>query len=245
MSSASETTEHVPLDKSGERIRRMFGQIADRYDLLNHVLSLGIDHSWRRRTVRMVPPRSIHPVLDVCTGTGDLALAYWRAGGGQVPVVGADFCRPMLQHARAKAARRRAHGVSFVEADALALPFADESFQIASCAFGLRNTSDPDRALREMHRVLCREGRLAVLEFSLPRREPLRALYRLYFSEVLPRLGQLLAGNRERAYSYLPASVQEFPAGEALLQRLRAAGFNDAACYPFTFGIACLYVATR
>ncbi len=245
MTSSTQHSESTSLDKSGERIRRMFGQIADRYDLLNHVLSLGIDHSWRRRTVRKVPPTGRLPVLDICTGTGDLALAYWRAGRGRVRVVGADFCRRMLQHARAKAARRKAHGVSFVEADALALPFADESFEVASCAFGLRNTSDPDRALREMHRVLCRGGRLAVLEFSLPRHEPLRGIYRFYFGRVLPRLGQLLAGDRERAYSYLPASVHDFPAGEALLERLHAAGFVDAAYYPFTFGIACLYVAAR
>jgi demethylmenaquinone methyltransferase/2-methoxy-6-polyprenyl-1,4-benzoquinol methylase len=195
--------------------------------------------------VRRVPPTGRLPVLDLCTGTGDLALTYWRAGRGRVRVIGADFCRPMLERARAKAARRRAEGVSFVEADALALPFEDESFEIVSCAFGLRNTSDPDRALREMHRVLSPGGRVAVLEFSLPRRQPLRGLYRFYFGTLLPRLGNWLAKNRERAYSYLPASVEEFPEGEALLERLRAAGFTDAACYPFTFGIASLYVATR
>ncbi|MCL6501417.1 MAG: bifunctional demethylmenaquinone methyltransferase/2-methoxy-6-polyprenyl-1,4-benzoquinol methylase UbiE [Pirellulales bacterium] len=245
MTRASELTEPRFLDKSAERIRRMFGQIAGRYDLLNHVLSLGIDRSWRRRTVCTVPPAGRLPVLDLCTGTGDLALAYWRAGGGGVRVVGADFCRPMLQRARAKAARRRAAGVSFVEADALALPFVDESFQIASCAFGLRNTSDPDRALREMYRVLCPGGRLAVLEFSLPRHHLLSAIYRFYFARVLPRLGQLLACNQEDAYSYLPASVQEFPAGEALLERLRAAGFVEPRYHAFTCGIACLYVAVR
>lgn len=223
----------------------MFGQIAERYDFLNHLLSLGIDVHWRRQTVRRVPPRGDAPVLDLCTGTGDLALAYYRAGSGNTPVVGADFCHPMLVVGDDKARRRQADGVTFVEADAQRLPFADNSFQIVSVAFGLRNVTDTDRGLREMVRVCQPGGKIAVLEFSLPRRQPLRALYNWYFRHVLPRIGQALARNSDEAYHYLPESVGEFPSGEALAERMRAAGAHDIRISPMTCGVATLYVGTK
>src|SRR5580704_3847723 len=127
------------VDKSANRVQRMFGEIAARYDFLNHLLSLGIDHYWRWRTVRRVRPEGGLPVLDVCSGTGDLALAYYRAAGGRVPIVGADFCRPMLDVGQAKRRRAGAERLAFVVADAERLPFPSESFQIVSVAFGLRN----------------------------------------------------------------------------------------------------------
>ncbi|MBN1909203.1 MAG: bifunctional demethylmenaquinone methyltransferase/2-methoxy-6-polyprenyl-1,4-benzoquinol methylase UbiE [Pirellulales bacterium] len=235
----------MPVDKSAARIRTMFGQIARRYDLLNHVLSLGIDRRWRRRAVRLVPPDGDGPVLDVCTGTGDLALDYWRAGGEKTPVVGADFCRPMLTRAQNKTARSGASGVRLVEADSLRLPFADDSFGIVTVAFGLRNVGDTDRGLREMVRVCRPGGRVAVLEFSSPTFPPLRLVYGWYFRHVLPRIGQALASNPHAAYNYLPTSVGEFPQGEALSSRMRQAGLGHVWYEQFTFGIATLYVGVK
>jgi demethylmenaquinone methyltransferase/2-methoxy-6-polyprenyl-1,4-benzoquinol methylase len=236
----------MTVDKSSDRVRRMFGEIAGRYDLLNRVLSLGMDRRWRRRTARLVPPEGNAPILDLCTGTADLALAYWRAGGGQTPVVGADFCHPMLVLGRDKLRRAGAEGqVRLVEADAQQLPFPDDCFQIVSVAFGLRNVSDTDRGLREMVRVCRPGGRVAVLEFSMPRAWPLRAVYRWYFHRVLPRVGQSLARNRQSAYNYLPASVGEFPRDEALAQRMRDAGLHDVRFHRFTFAVATLHVGVK
>ena len=234
----------MTIDKSGPRVRQMFAEIAPRYDLLNHLLSLGVDRRWRRRTVKLVPPSNDEPVLDVCTGTADLALAYWRAAGGRVPLVGADFCRPMLQIGRAKSRRTRA-SIALVEADAQRLPFPDDTFQIVSVAFGLRNLSDTDRGLAEMVRVCRPGGRLAVLEFALPRARPLRTLYGWYFHRLLPRIGQALARNRQAAYNYLPASVGLFPQDEALTERIRTAGAAHVQVHRFTFGVATLYVGIK
>ncbi|MBL7134343.1 MAG: bifunctional demethylmenaquinone methyltransferase/2-methoxy-6-polyprenyl-1,4-benzoquinol methylase UbiE [Phycisphaerae bacterium] len=235
----------MPIDKSAARVRRMFGEIAGRYDFLNHLLSMGVDRSWRRRTVRLVPPGE-GPVLDVCTGTGDLALAYWRAGGSEIDVVGADFSRPMLEVGRHKVERAGAQDrVSFVEADAENLPLADDTFRVVCVAFGLRNVSDTDRGLREMARVCRAGGKVAVLEFSMPGAWPLKSVYGWYFRRVLPRIGQLLARNRQAAYNYLPASVGQFPQDEALAERMRAAGLGRVDYYPFSFGIATLYVGVK
>jgi demethylmenaquinone methyltransferase / 2-methoxy-6-polyprenyl-1,4-benzoquinol methylase len=235
----------MSVDKSEVRVRRMFGQIAPRYDLLNHLLSLGIDVYWRSRAVRRAPPQGDFPVLDLCTGTGDLALAYWRAGKGQIPVVGADFCRPMLAVGHEKARRAGATGLEFFEADAQKLPFADSCFQIVSVSFGLRNVTDTDRGLREMLRVCRPGGRIVVLEFSMPRTHVLGKMYDWYFRYVLPRVGQTLARNRDEAYHYLPQSVSEFPSGERLADRMRAAGASDVRYWPLTFGVATLYVGTK
>jgi len=236
----------MTVDKSASRIQQMFGEIAGRYDLLNRLLSLGIDRWWRRRTVRLVPPQGEPPILDVCTGTADLALDYWRAGRGQTPVVGADFTHPMLCVGQEKVRRAGAQGqVRLVEADAQQLPFADDMFQIVCVAFGLRNVSDTDRGLREMTRVCRPGGRVAVLEFAMPRRWPLRPMYGWYFRHVLPRLGQALARNRQSAYHYLPTSVGEFPQNEALVQRMQDAGLREVRYHRFTAGIAVLYVGVK
>lgn len=236
----------MPVDKSNERVRQMFGEIAPRYDLLNHVLSLNIDRYWRWKTVRLAEPRATAPILDVCTGTGDLALAYHRRTGGQVSIVATDFCAEMLVIGQRK---RRQAGVAgellFIQADTQQLPFASEQFQLVTVAFGLRNVADTDRGLREMARVCQPGGRVAILEFSLPGRQPLRALYGWYFRHILPRLGQWLAANRQNAYNYLPASVGEFAEGEGLATRMRAAGLESVRCLPFTFGIATLYLGTK
>ncbi len=234
------------LDKREARIRRMFGSIAPTYDLLNHLLSLNIDRYWRRKTTRLVPPADSGPILDLCTGTGDLALAYDRAAEGQTPIVGADFCHEMLCRAVHKTARRNAaERLRYIEADAQRLPFSDDTFQITCVAFGLRNVTDTDRGLAEMVRVTRPGGRVAILEFSQPRHWLFGRLYRFYFRRVLPLVGQALSRSRDRAYSYLPASVLEFPDGEALAERLRKHGLTDVFWRPFTFGIATLYIGRK
>ncbi len=224
----------------------MFGEIAGRYDFLNHLLSLNVDKYWRWRAVRKAPPTGDAPVLDVCAGTGDLALAYFRKSRGAAPIVAADFCHEMLAQGAVKARRAGAEGrLSFWEADTLRLPFADNCFQLVSVAFGLRNVSDTDGGLREMTRVCRAGGRVVVLEFSMPRWQPFRAAYGWYFRRVLPRIGQLLARNRYDAYNYLPTSVGEFPEREALAAKMRAAGLSDVEYVSLTFGVATLYVGKK
>ncbi|HID21542.1 MAG TPA: bifunctional demethylmenaquinone methyltransferase/2-methoxy-6-polyprenyl-1,4-benzoquinol methylase UbiE [Planctomycetaceae bacterium] len=250
------TSSATSVDKSAERIRELFGEISPRYDLLNHLLSLGIDVYWRWRTVRSVPLSADAPILDVCTGTGDLALVFWKKAKRRVSVVGADFTHAMLVRAAQKAARLRQRdetsgnglpdrSVSFVEADALRLPFPDNRFQVVSVAFGLRNVADTDGGLREMARVCRPGGWVVVLEFSLPTLSCIRRLYLWYFRTVLPRVGQLLARNRQMAYHYLPESVSAFPQGEALAERMRACGLIDVSWEPMTFGIATLYCGQK
>jgi demethylmenaquinone methyltransferase/2-methoxy-6-polyprenyl-1,4-benzoquinol methylase len=234
------------LDKRETRIRRMFGHIAPTYDLLNHLLSLNVDHFWRWRTTRLVPPAGSGPILDLCTGTGDLALAYDRAARGRVPVFGVDFCREMLSRALAKTQGRKAQGrVRFLEADAQQLPFADDQFQITAVAFGLRNVTDTDRGLAEMVRVTRPGGKVAVLEFSRPRGRFTGRAYTFYFRHVLPVVGQLVSRSKDNAYRYLPESVLEFPDGEGLAAKLRQHGLDAVRYYPLTFGIATLYVGTK
>ena len=234
------------LDKREARIRRMFGHIAPSYDLLNHLLSLNIDHYWRWCTTRLVPPAGDAPILDLCTGTGDLALAYDRAAAGRVPIVGADFCHEMLVRARDKAERKGAASrVRFVEADAQRLPFPDSHFQIACVAFGLRNVTDTDRGIAEMVRVTRPGGRVTILEFSRPRGWFFGRMYRFYFRRLLPLVGGLVSRDGDDAYRYLPESVMEFPDGEALAERLRGHGLTGVTWRPFTFGIATLYVGVK
>ena len=232
------------VDKSGDRVRDMFAEIAPRYDLANRLLSGGIDMLWRRTTVRRAPPPTAGGILDVCCGTGDLALAYAAKAGPEVQIVASDFCRPMLDRGAEKGAKA-GRQIEWVEADAMALPFPAATFDLVTVAFGLRNIADPNRGLAEMARVTKPGGRLAILEFSLPRVSLLRRGYLWYFRNVLPRLGNALARNRSNAYSYLNQSVEEFPSGERLAAIVRAAGYDTVTMIPLTFGIATLSIATR
>jgi demethylmenaquinone methyltransferase/2-methoxy-6-polyprenyl-1,4-benzoquinol methylase len=239
-----ENTTTAPVDKRGDRIRDMFAAIAPRYDLLNRLLSLRIDQRWRRSAVSLLPPDGGGlPVLDVCTGTGDLALLYARRHP-DVRVVGVDFCPPMLARAKDKSSKSGSH-VEFLDGDALSLPFEHAAFQIVMVAFGLRNVADTDEGLRELVRVTAPGGRVAVLEFSTPSGGPLRWGYLTYFRRVLPWIGQRLAPNQDGAYHYLPESVLQFPERAALARRMEAAGLERVAVHPMTFGVATLYIGRR
>jgi demethylmenaquinone methyltransferase/2-methoxy-6-polyprenyl-1,4-benzoquinol methylase len=221
----------------------MFAGIAGRYDLLNHLLSGNVDKLWRRRVARGLRSSLIEGarVLDVACGTGDLSLVLARAGSAQI--VGLDFCRPMLEVARRKA-EADSRSIPFVEGDALRLPFADETFDAATIAFGLRNLAGVGDGLKELRRILRPEGRLAVLEFSSPVVPGFRALFRFYFARVLPRIGGLVSGSRG-AYEYLPDSVSRFPDQKRLAALMREAGFENVSYRNLTGGIAALHTGTR
>ena len=239
------TAVHDP-EGSDRRVRRMFASIAGRYDLLNHLLSLNIDRAWRTFTTRMVPPEPGIPILDCCTGTADLALAYDRAGKGRSPIVGTDFCREMLEIGRLKVGKAGASGrVTLVEGDARHLPAPDDTFGVVSVAFGLRNVSDTVQGVDELIRVARPGGKVAILEFSRPRGRILGRLYLTFFRHVLPRIGQALAPNPDGAYDYLPRSVLAFPDGQAMLDLLAARGLVSLELHPLTGGIATLYVGTK
>ena len=215
----------------------MFGSIARRYDLANHLLSCGCDFLWRRRAAKVVSGWNPDAIVDLATGTGDLALAL-AAALPQSEIVGADFSEEMLAVAKAKGLRRT------IAADALALPFADRSFDCVTIAFGLRNIKDWSAALREMNRILTANGHLLVMEFSIPSMSILRPIYRFYLHRVMPIFGAFLT-QKKTAYDYLGDSIEEFPGGEALLRLIEANGFRDAAAEPLTGGIVTIYTATK
>jgi demethylmenaquinone methyltransferase / 2-methoxy-6-polyprenyl-1,4-benzoquinol methylase len=214
-----------------EGVRRMFDRIAPVYDAMNRVMAAGLDRRWRRLTAEAVA-RPGARVLDACCGTGDLALASARLGA---EVTGLDFSEPMLERAR-----RKAPDLDWVQGDALALPFADASFDGATVGFGVRNLEDLEAGLRELRRVLRPGGRLGVLEITRPG-GLLRPFYRFWFDGVVPVLGKVLPGGE--AYTYLPASVRRFPGPEDLSGLLRAAGFRDVRYRLFAGGIVALHVA--
>jgi demethylmenaquinone methyltransferase/2-methoxy-6-polyprenyl-1,4-benzoquinol methylase len=222
----------------------MFAGIAARYDLLNHLLSGNIDRRWRRlvaKRLRTALEGEGAVALDVACGTGDLSLAIAQGTGARV--IGTDFCRPMLEVASRKT-ERGATRIPYVEGDALRLPFADRSFDAVSIAFGLRNLSSVEGGLKELWRVLKPGGRCAVLEFSSPVVPGFRALFRLYFTRILPRIGGLVSGSRG-AYEYLPDSVSRFPDQKRLAELMQGVGFAEVEYLNLTGGIAALHLGTR
>jgi demethylmenaquinone methyltransferase / 2-methoxy-6-polyprenyl-1,4-benzoquinol methylase len=213
----------------------MFGAIARRYDLANHTLSCGTDFYWRKCAVNIVASWRPGKIVDLATGTGDLALALQR----KLPdaeVTGVDFLPEMLDLAQRKGVRQT------ILADAMQLPFSDGSFDCVTIAFGLRNMENWGGALAEMSRVLGRDGHLLVLEFSLPTRSIVRAIYRLYLHRCLPLLGSLLT-RKKSAYDYLGDSIEEFPSGHAMIDLIEASGFRHATLQPLSYGIATIYTA--
>jgi demethylmenaquinone methyltransferase / 2-methoxy-6-polyprenyl-1,4-benzoquinol methylase len=225
------------------RVRKMFGAIAGKYDFLNHFLSANFDRAWRQACVREVAkrlPSGLPRIVDVGCGTADLSLAFSSLG----PVLGCDFCRPMLRIGAEKVSRKNSHPISLVGADALALPFFSESFDVAVSAFVLRNLSDMDQGLREMQRVLRPGGVLGVLDFGMPQNSIAAALYRFYFQKILPKLGNFISGV-DGPYRYLPNSVESFPPAGELKRMIECAGFRDVEYRLLTGGVAVLLVATR
>jgi demethylmenaquinone methyltransferase/2-methoxy-6-polyprenyl-1,4-benzoquinol methylase len=220
----------------------MFTLIAPRYDLLNHILSFNVDRVWWRRTARTfghILARSDARVLDLCCGTGDMAFALRRqAGKSSAQIVGADFSHAMLRRAAFKSADRIA-SPEWIEADALNVPFPDAHFDLVTSAFGFRNLADYDAGLREIARVLRPGGECGILDFGEPR-GAMGALYRIYFKQILPRVGTVISGVRG-PYVYLPASVERFPSPGEMLTRMKNAGLAEASWTPYTFGIAGLY----
>lgn len=228
-------------------VREMFSSIAPRYDLLNHLLSANVDKLWWRRAARSFRAILSRPgvqVLDLCCGTGDMAFALFHQAP-QAHITGADFSHPMLKLAFQKAhTRSRSETfVNWVEADALRLPFADQTFDLVTSAFGFRNLADYDAGLGEIRRVLRPGGQCGILEFSEPPGLVGR-VYDLYFRHLLPKIGAMLSGVRG-AYSYLPASVARFPRAPEMLARMRNSGLRDVAWTPYTFGIAGLFRGER
>lgn len=233
------------LNKSPERIAGMFDAIAGRYDLLNHVLSAGIDKRWRRRAIRSLGLTGSERVLDLCTGTGDLALAAVDAKPGAARVLGVDFAGAMLRVGLEKVrARKQDRRVSLVRGDAARIPAVSASVDAVTIAFGIRNVQNTSAACDEIFRVLKPGGRLAVLEFAIPRTPGVRGAYLWYFNQVLPRIGQLVS-RHNAAYGYLPASVGAFASPDEFVTILRKSGFARIDAVPLTFGIVYLYTAQR
>lgn len=224
-------------------VRRIFSEIAPRYDLLNHILSLNIDRAWRRRALELLGwrARPAGTYVDLCAGTLDVGAQLTRSRGFEGFVVGADFAEPMLRAGAGKAPPRV---LAPVTADALQLPLRDGAADGAVVAFGIRNVADLDASLAEVRRVLAEGGRFVILEFSTPRAAVVRTFYQFYFHNVLPRVGRLVSGHRT-AYTYLPRSVANFPVEEELAARMTAAGFRDVRWESLTFGIAAIHVGTR
>jgi demethylmenaquinone methyltransferase/2-methoxy-6-polyprenyl-1,4-benzoquinol methylase len=226
-----------------EYVKQIFSEIAPRYDLLNHVLSLNIDRRWRRKAIARlgVERDQAGRYLDLCAGTMDVAAEISRLAGFRGMVIGADFAEPML---RAGAKKIKGTGITPLTADAVQLPIASGQLAGAIVSFGIRNVAGLDESLREAFRVLAPGGRFVILEFSTPRVRVLRALYQLYFHRVLPLIGRMISGHRT-AYQYLPRSVANFPVEEELARRMEIAGFTKVRWSSLSFGVAAIHVGER
>jgi demethylmenaquinone methyltransferase/2-methoxy-6-polyprenyl-1,4-benzoquinol methylase len=229
----------VEGDRSWQ-IRHMFGQIAHRYDLMNSIISLRLHHRWRRLAVSYANPQPGEAVLDVCSGTGDLAIALAQAVGRHGQVIGIDFCLPMLELARRKASLKHSIcNVYLALGDALSLPLPSDHFACATVGWGIRNVPDINAAFREMTRVVRPGGRVVCLDMAKPKFKPMSLAYGFYFYKILPLLGGLFS--RKEAYSYLPNSVTNFPDREELAERMRDAGLTDIHVVDLAWGAVCIH----
>jgi demethylmenaquinone methyltransferase/2-methoxy-6-polyprenyl-1,4-benzoquinol methylase len=225
-------------------IGSMFDDIALRYDFLNHLLSFGIDHFWRRKAIKVISETHKNPrILDVATGTGDLAIAALKLD--PVHITGIDISQKMLESGNKKIRERGLSGkIDLIPGDSENLPFSDNSFDVSMVAFGVRNFSDRLKGLSEMNRVLNEKGMAMVLEFSKPDRFPFRQIYYFYFKTMLPVIGRLFSRNRV-AYSYLPDSVMQFPDNELFMALMQSAGFHNVSYKKLTGGVACIYTGFK
>lgn len=232
------------LSDKGEKIQQMFGAIAPRYDFLNRLLSFGIDRRWRKKAVRLLKYKEGSRILDVATGTGDVALEIARSTPSSVKITGADFCREMVELGEIKvAASPYADRIDLKVAPCEDLPFASNTFDSITIAFGIRNVVDRKLGLAEMWRVLRPGGRMIILEFSTPRSRLFRQIYYFYFRRLLPVVGGLFS--RYNAYKYLPDSVLEFPSHEEFSRMISEAGFRNIHIHELTFGIATIYAGEK
>jgi demethylmenaquinone methyltransferase/2-methoxy-6-polyprenyl-1,4-benzoquinol methylase len=240
------TPKGITSEEAASRwVRGMFGRVAGRYDLLNHLLSFNLDKRWRAHTVKRVAHVLARPdakVLDLCCGTGDVLLSL-ADRHGEAAIFGSDFCHPMLIEAQRKIAAQKVRSPLF-EADALALPLASDSLDLITVAFGFRNLTNYRHGLDELARVLKPGGTLAILEFSQPTNPLFAGLYGFFSTQVLPRVGGMVSGSRE-AYSYLPESIKKFPGAEGLAEQMRAAGFAAVEFERLTFGAVALHLGKK
>jgi demethylmenaquinone methyltransferase/2-methoxy-6-polyprenyl-1,4-benzoquinol methylase len=243
MKNQKEVNMVIPQSYSGtgkkEKVEAMFNSIASRYDLLNHILSAGIDYGWRKKVIRLLKAHQPKRILDIATGTGDLAIAAAKLHPEKI--VGVDISAGMLEVGRKKIALKKLqYIIELLLADSAALPFADASFDAVTVAFGVRNFENLEKGLKEMYRVLRPGGCLIILEFSQPQHFAVKQLYRLYSRKIMPAVGHLLS-KQKAAYEYLPESVASFPFGERMTEIIRSQGFSNTKYTALTFGIASIY----
>jgi demethylmenaquinone methyltransferase/2-methoxy-6-polyprenyl-1,4-benzoquinol methylase len=225
------------------QVAQMFNSIAGKYDFLNHFLSAGIDIYWRRQAINLLVPSQPRTILDIATGTGDFALAAMRLNPDKI--TGVDISEGMLAVGREKIAKKKlGHKIDLQLGDSEHLAFADNSFDAATAAFGVRNFENLALGLQEMHRVLKPGGRVVILEFSKPKAFPFKQVYNFYFKQILPVFGKLISKD-QAAYTYLPASVQAFPDGPDFISILEQVGFKATQWHPLTFGISSIYTGTK
>ena len=239
-------TQTELLTKKGEHIQQMFGSIARVYDLLNTLLSLNFDKSWRKFAVKVSNVTPDAKVLDVCTGTADLAIAYSKVLNGHGKVIGSDFCYEMVKLADHKLRKKNLSGkIEVLGADTLHLPFQDNYFQVSAVAFGIRNVSDLRVGIAEMVRITAAGGRVVILEFSQPTNPIFKAIYYFYFKKILPLIGKLISRSKYNAYSYLPSSVLNFPDRQGLKKHMESCGLEDVKIYSRTMGIVTIHVGQK
>lgn len=244
MSRVEQITPYGTEQSKGEQVEQMFDSIAPAYDFMNRAMTLGIDRLWRRKAVKMVAAGNPRRILDVATGTGDLAIALARAIG-EASVIGADLSEGMIKVGREKVSRAGLDGrITLQAADCLALPFANGEFDALTVAYGVRNFADIPAGLREMHRVIKPGGMVCIVELSTPVNPLVKPFYRLYTRGIIPALGRLVSKD-SRAYSYLPESIAAVPQREHMCRLMEEAGFSAAAFRPLTFGVCTIYTATR
>ncbi|MCP4267783.1 MAG: bifunctional demethylmenaquinone methyltransferase/2-methoxy-6-polyprenyl-1,4-benzoquinol methylase UbiE [Candidatus Brocadiaceae bacterium] len=246
MKTDKEIPQEELLKKRSENIKNMFGSIVGVYDLLNALLSLNFDKSWRKFAAKVSDINPDTKILDVCTGTGDLAISYSKLLNGNGLVVGSDYCHNMLKYGLPKIKKRQLDNkIKLIEADTLQLPFRDNAFEISTVAFGIRNVADLEAGIKEMRRVVGPNGRVVILEFSQPTNFIFKQIYLFYFTRILPMIGRLISKSKDDAYSYLPKSVLAFPDKLSLKKKMEKCGLEDVKFYTRTLGIVTVHIGKK